>query len=308
MNTIKLNTIGTPKASGGNSGGGGYEYLDLTNVDTSAKPDIISVSYLVKYSTDILPVAYLLATGGSLSQLSPVATAVAIDPTAKFVMGGQSGTIGDISAGMTGGIPRISKEEFYGSAEPDNSNPYPNGVYVQHIDGKLYTEEEWTSGGFGNDEANGVAVVADEAAFVVGKKEIGNMSWSSVEEIEGLPYYSDEEAANDFSGVENTEIMLTKDTSGAAYACSNYVFGSGDRGYLPAAGEWAIAYRNKAAINGLLTAIGGEEVASTANFTVMWSSTNKTSSAAYTITWNNGKLGGSSKSFFGGVRPFMKPW
>jgi hypothetical protein len=244
--------------------------------------------------------------GGSLSQLAPVVTAVAIYPEARIETEGLSGTIGDLFARALGDVPRITEEEFYNLA-PDTPT-HENGVYIQHIDGKLYTEEEWTSGGFGNDDANGVAVVADEAAFVIGKKEIGNMSWSSVEEIEGLPYYSEEEVANDFNGVENTEIMLTKDTSGAAYACSNYMFGSGDRGYLPAAGEWAIAYRNKAAINGLMTAIGGEEVASTANFTVMWSSTNKTSSAAYTITWNNGKLGGSSKSFFAGVRPFMKPW
>ena len=272
-------------------------------MDAAIKAEVISFSYLLKYDHGVYPVAYLMSMGGSLSQMASVVTAVAIYSEARVETEGLSGTIGEIFARALGDIPRITEEEFYGSADP-----YPNGVYIQHIDGKLYTEEEWTSGGFGNDDANGVAVVADEAAFVIGKKELGNTSWSSVEEIEGLPYYSEEEVANDFNGVENTEIMLTKDTSGAAYACSNYMFGSGDRGYLPAAGEWAIAYRNKAAINGLMTAIGGEEVASTANFTVMWSSTNKTSSAAYTITWNNGKLGGSSKSFFGGVRPFMKPW
>lgn len=45
----------------------------------------------------------------------------------------------------------------------------PKGAFIQHIDGKLYTTDQWSAMGFTNDEANGVAVISDNAKFVIAK-------------------------------------------------------------------------------------------------------------------------------------------
>ena len=44
------------------------------------------------------------------------------------------------------------------------------GVYIQHVNGSLYTESEWTAGGYSNDSANGVAILSETVhAFVIAK-------------------------------------------------------------------------------------------------------------------------------------------
>lgn len=54
MNTIKLNTIGTPKASGGNSGGGGsassWRYFDISKLDSSMKPR--TMPFIIKFAEE----------------------------------------------------------------------------------------------------------------------------------------------------------------------------------------------------------------------------------------------------------------
>ena len=47
------------------------------------------------------------------------------------------------------------------------------GVYVQHVDGKLYTSEEWSNNAFANDSANGVAVLSmNDYCFVIAKNRL----------------------------------------------------------------------------------------------------------------------------------------
>lgn len=102
------------------SGGGSVmEYLDITNIDAAIKSEIISYSYLLKYNLGVYPVAFVLAMGGSLSQLAPVVTAVAVYSAAKVVAGEHSGTIGDFLAVVAGNVPRITEEEFYNTDVPE---------------------------------------------------------------------------------------------------------------------------------------------------------------------------------------------
>lgn len=148
---------------------------------------------------------------------------------------------------------------------------YPKGVFVQHIDGTLYSEENWTSGGFSNDEANGVAVITEKASFVIAKTDLGLIDWSSKPNtlVDGILTTTDKATAlTDFAGYNNTQLMLATDTSGAGYACANYTFPNGDKGYLPALGELEEAYANKSKIDSLMTKIGGSEITSWS-----WSST-----------------------------------
>lgn len=113
----------------------------------------------------------------------------------------------------------------------------PLGVFIQHIDGTLYKEADWTSGGFSNDKANGIAVVTENAKFVVAKEWAStSSSWasSSVSGVTTTEKY--EEAITDYAGEINTQLLVAND-SNAAKACARYIFPNGEKGYLPAAGE-----------------------------------------------------------------------
>lgn len=168
------------------------------------------------------------------------------------------------------------------------------GVFIQHVNGSLHTEESWTSGGFGNDKANGVAVVTDNARFVIAKSDLGKMPWSSNTStaVDGIMLTSDEATAKtDFAGYNNTQLMLATDTSGAGYSCANFTFPNGDKGYLPALGELNEAYANKSKIDSLMTKIGGVKLQSS----YYWSSTQYNSYTSWILGWNNGNADYYSK-------------
>lgn len=172
----------------------------------------------------------------------------------------------------------------------------PLGVFVQHVDGTLYTEADWTSGGFSNDAANGVAVVTDNARFVIAKSDLGRMAWSSNTStaVDGIMLTSDEATAKtDFAGYNNTQLMLATDTSGAGYSCANFLFPNGDKGYLPALGELNEAYANTSKINSLMTKIGGAKLQS--NY--YWSSTQYGSSLSWGLNWGSGRTDGNNKNY-----------
>lgn len=160
----------------------------------------------------------------------------------------------------------------------------PLGVFVQHVDGTLYTEDDWTSGGFSKDAANGVAVVTDNAMFVIAKTDVERVAWSSstFNAVDGIMLTEDKATAlTDFAGYNNTQLMLDTDTSGAGYLCANFSFPNGDKGYLPALGELQEAYANKSKIDSLMTTIGGSKLQS--NY--YWSSTQSASSQSWTFGW-----------------------
>lgn len=151
-------------------------------------------------------------------------------------------------------------------------NVQPSGVYIQHIDGELYTTDEWTARGFSNEDANGVAVGQGDISFVVSKeKSVSLLRWCSDTEnaVEGLAVISNAaDAEKDYNGVANTALIAGIDTSEAANYCANYTFPNGAKGYLPALGEVAILYANEQAVNKALALIGGVSLDTT-----QWSST-----------------------------------
>ena len=168
------------------------------------------------------------------------------------------------------------------------------GVYIQHIDGTLYNEAEWTNGGFSNDEANGVAVITTKASFVIAKNDLGQKAWSSNTStlVDGILTTTDSATAlTDYAGYDNTQLMLATDTSRAGYSCANYTFPNGDKGYLPALGELREAYNNKSKITSLMTKIGGAELTSNS----YWSSTQYNSTQSWKLHWNHGGTLKSSK-------------
>ena len=179
-----------------------------------------------------------------------------------------------------------------------------NGVFIQHIDGTLYTTDEWTAGGFSNDLANGVAVGNGAVKFVIAKTIISTkVAWSSdtSNAVDGVMLTSDTNAAEkDYAGMANTKLIAATDTSGAAYICAHFEFPNGTKGYLPALGELYIAYKNKSAINNAMALIGGANLGTT----YYWSSTQHSATRAWAFNVGEGNSANDFKSGSGYVRVF----
>lgn len=129
MNTIRLNTIGTPfpKAEGGGgdtpSGGGNVEYIDFVaaseGMSDSTKAALLCFSYETRgefYGTlMIAPTSYLVYALGGANAVVSGAKAIAIDFSA-FLYEGESFTIQsalNLTDAQIAAFPRITKEEFY---------------------------------------------------------------------------------------------------------------------------------------------------------------------------------------------------
>ena len=88
-------------------------------------------------------------------------------------------------------------------------------------------------------------------------------------------------AVKDMNGYNNTQIMLLKDTSGAAYISANYTFPNGQKGYLPSVGELNILLSHSDAVNSILAVIAtaipvGER---------LWASAQTTDNKAWHLYW-----------------------
>lgn len=188
----------------------------------------------------------------------------------------------------------------------DNSIKYNVlfGVFLQHVDGSLYTTDEWIGGGFANDKANGVAVITSNASFVMAPIWLSGKQWSSntstvVNGVAVAP--TAEDAALDLDGKSNTAAFLAEvgGATTAAPSCANYVFPNGVNGYLPSFGELKIAHAHKDEIDAALAVIGSTATAE------HWSSTQASADKAWTLNWKTGAVGSKTKSFSDKiVRPF----
>lgn len=141
------------------------------------------------------------------------------------------------------------------------SNKLPtDGVYIQSIDGKFYTSDEWI---LPNEQANGVAVIDSrhpEGGFIVNKGTRYIKKWSNsnilIENI--LTSTKESTVIKDYIGKSNTEQIIAQDsTAEAAIFCNNFTFPNGQKGYLGAAGEWQIAVEYKQDILRCIGLLGG---------------------------------------------------
>jgi hypothetical protein len=186
-----------------------------------------------------------------------------------------------------------------------NEEP-PRGVFIEHVNGSLYTLENWTAGGFPSSEANGVAVLAEECSFVIAKEQKTNKKgWAVPSDvaIEGVTLTSSSSVSKtDFNGEANTALMLAQTTAGAAHTCANYTFPNGRKGYLPALGEWVVAYRYATDVKAAMTKIDGF----VQDWYHNWSSTQYSASKAWWLTMDGGSTGNGLKSTSTAIRPFTK--
>lgn len=187
------------------------------------------------------------------------------------------------------------------------------GVYIQHVNGSLYTESEWTTGGYANSDANGVAVLGSDVSFLIAKEDASSsaIAWGgynkTITEIVTATKFA--EATLDFDGYGNTPKIIEQcagytnnSVTGApaAEACAAYTFPSGQKGYLPALGEWQNAYNNKSAVVSAMSLIGGAAIQNDR----YWSSTQYDGSSSFLLHWEYGDLKIDNKYLADSVRAF----
>lgn len=179
------------------------------------------------------------------------------------------------------------------------------GVFIQHVDGSLYTTDDWIGGGFANDKANGVAVITPNASFVMAPNRLSGKQWSSDTStvVNGVAVASTAgDAALDLDGKSNTAAFIAENagtSTAAAPSCANYVFPNGANGYLPSLGELKIAHAHKDEVDAALTVIGSTAASE------FWSSTQASADKAWTLNWKTGAAASKTKSYSDKlVRPF----
>ena len=187
---------------------------------------------------------------------------------------------------------------------PDYSNY--RGVYIEDVDGYLYTEDEWD----GSKTANGIAVLTDNCRFVMALEDAHTSycPWGSYgTEVTGILTATDASTVKtDYRGNENTTAILnqlgnssSKSDAPAAYYCRAFTFPNGRKGYLGAAGEWQAALSNKSAIVSALSKCGG-----TAMSSYYWTSTQYSSDRSWCVSWSVELLYDDTKGNYDYVRAF----
>lgn len=184
-------------------------------------------------------------------------------------------------------------------------------VFIQHIDGRLFSVDEWAAKGLSGDVANGVAVIDNRASFVIAKEDLSDNKWSdnTTSYIEGIVSTTfSATAEEDYNGVSNTALMLETDNSGAGYSCANYSFPNGQTGYLAAAGEWYVAGNYSSDIDSAMRLIG-TVLQKGSGHNGYWASTQYPGNNAWTLEWSSNSSeiclwDGYGKGNYRPVRPF----
>ena len=278
----------------------------LGQVTTLYLPDIIY--YAVYVNTNMAN-----ATSFKISYTSTITGLVK-----ESIINANVATMLDVALGYSVTTSSITEIEGYycsdNTTTPSTTGSIPFSVtmtykllldlYIQHVDGTLYTQEEWEQGGFSNDQANGVAVVTSETSFVIAKTLQTGITFDLYgSTISDVVITTDEKkAALDFKGLLNTEKI--KNSSAVSY-CKNYLFPNGKNGYLGAAGEWLIIGHNKSAINTLLLLIGGVSLFSPSGTYWWWTSTQYNSYSMWVLRGDINTLSSYTKSNSNVVRAFQ---
>jgi hypothetical protein len=186
------------------------------------------------------------------------------------------------------------------------------GVYIQHINKKVYTTNEWSTEGFDATEANGVAVVGESHSFVIAKNDASSSAaWGGSGQIvnNAAAATAKDDAVLDLNGIGNTTAIIEQLSEGAsaATAAEGYVFPNGQKGYLPSIGEWQMAFEKGAEVKSALALIGGTALAVYNKY--HWSSTQADKASAWRIDWYGvsgtaGEIGMFSKTAQYKVRAF----
>ena len=163
------------------------------------------------------------------------------------------------------------------------------GVFAQHIDGRLFTADEWVANGFTREDANGIAVCMPEASFVMYVSHLPfRAKWcdfDSYKLVDGVVATTAiNDARSDYLGEGNTAKIALSTKDSAAKKCAKNTFPNGKKGYLGSFGEWSVAAANFASVKEVYQAITGNSSLLGSRF---WTSTQYSEDKAWVIGWSN---------------------
>lgn len=135
------------------------------------------------------------------------------------------------------------------------------GVYIQHVDGSLYTGDEWTAEGFANDVGNSIVIISSEAQFGLPMFNLsfGGGVWSTVtnQKLTSSSINNISDALNDYNAYKyNNEIIMSMVSCPAVSACINYTFPDGSNGAMPTAAHCSLINSNINKIEEINEALG----------------------------------------------------
>ena len=157
-----------------------------------------------------------------------------------------------------------------------------DGVYIEDLEGKAYTVDEWQGG----NDANSIIVASGDVKFRMSLTESPSDMHISSSHYDPLENYmtaiSDlTEAKADYDGAGNTAkiMQMQPSTSYAAGYCNAFTFPDGKtKGYLPSFGQSDLAHQNKEVIGTALNKCGGTAMRTKGFY---WTST------FYNVDWEN---------------------
>ena len=185
----------------------------------------------------------------------------------------------------------------------------PNGVYILRTDNRLYTREEWDTSW--NEEAVGVAVIADNCKFVIAPTNLSiENQWSpggSDDDVYGATFSEPENVEyHPSSGLQNTlAIVNTFGVNGnyAALVCRNYVFKNGEKGYLGSVAEFMKVLNNKDEIINCSNLIDAQYLSYTSSY---WTSSIRSKTNVWIMDFYFERYSSELKRYYHSVWPFAQ--
>lgn len=270
--------------------------LSFSNVEGYATPSMLELEAVgdnvrqidALYQSELIVVTVTTDSGVSVAgpQVTINGVTTMLDATGVVSQKIPYGTTYEVSVSGLAGYETPATQNFTAS-QPSRYTTLTYeemklGVFIQDVNGKLWTKDAWD----GSAVANGIAVLTTSVKFIIALKdaEAKKIYGSSSSSGMTLTVYSSESAASEnYTGVANTENMLSAygDTdSYAAGYCNNFKFPNGKTGYLGSAGEWKVARNNKASIDACLLKVGASAMSGR-----NWSSTRAADSGGRNYFW-----------------------
>ena len=209
----------------------------------------------------------------------------------------------DRSWTFDGGVSRVLVKRGVRSSHPFCTykyNPVPNGVYIYDKDNNRYTKEEWALSSKEISDVCGIGISTDTNSFMVSTNKSGvNYAFGGQGTlISNVPMLDIDTIQNIYiatHGFIYTDVIISQLGTGNAPAeeyAKTYVFGNGQRGYLPSFGELTTLYSYKTQVEEILHTLG----LSLWGDVSIQTCTQQGASVSATLYWPNGNYSGLGKN------------
>lgn len=209
----------------------------------------------------------------------------------------------DRSWTFDGGVLRVLVKRGLRSSHPFCTykyNPVPNGVYIYDKDNNRYTKEEWALSSKEISDVCGIGISTDTNSFMVSTNKSGvNYAFGGQGTlISNVPMLDTDTTQNIYiatHGFIYTDVIISQLGTGNAPAeeyAKTYVFGNGQRGYLPSFGELTTLYSYKTQVEEILHTLG---LSLWGDISIQ-TCTQQGASVSATLYWPNGNYSGLGKN------------